>query len=590
MGNVRNLLPLYRRLLSFVRPYRGRLIGGITFGVLYGPANVAVLAVVKRVWARFFEEGIGEMAAWQVIAVAMLLPLAMLGRGLCDFWGTYLMNWVGLRTVMDLRVRMFEHLQELSLDFYTGTRAGELMSRVTNDAGLVQQAISNVIEDIVKEPVTLVCVLGWLLYTDWKLTVTGLVLFPVCLVPIIVYGRRTRKASRAAQEHQASLLTVLHEAIAGLRVIKAFSMEERETEDFRELNRSFFRQRMRVVRSKAISTPMIELVAGLGGALVFLYACSAGLEGSKLIAFGLGLFMLYAPVKKISRVQLQIQESLGGAERIFQLLDQQPTVVESPTAKTLPRFTRSIRFENVMFNYEQPVEGFDSAVLDDVNLEVPAGSLVAIVGASGSGKTTLFNLAARFYDPTSGAVRFDGLDIREATFASLRAQIGLVTQETFLFNDTVANNIAYGKPGAPREEIINAALRAHSHDFIQQMPQQYDTVVGDLGVKLSGGQRQRLAIARAILKNPPILLLDEATSALDTESERVVQAALDDLMWGSTKRQLTMIVIAHRLSTVQHADCIIVLDKGCIVERGTHEELVKREGIYKRLYELQFNV
>jgi subfamily B ATP-binding cassette protein MsbA len=590
MGNVRNLLPLYRRLLSFVRPYRGRLIGGITFGVLYGPANVAVLAVVKRVWARFFEEGIGEMAAWQVIAVAMLLPLAMLGRGLCDFWGTYLMNWVGLRTVMDLRVRMFEHLQELSLDFYTGTRAGELMSRVTNDAGLVQQAISNVIEDIVKEPVTLVCVLGWLLYTDWKLTVTGLVLFPVCLVPIIVYGRRTRKASRAAQEHQASLLTVLHEAIAGLRVIKAFSMEERETEDFRELNRSFFRQRMRVVRSKAISTPMIELVAGLGGALVFLYACSAGLEGSKLIAFGLGLFMLYAPVKKISRVQLQIQESLGGAERIFQLLDQQPTVVESPTAKTLPRFTRSIRFENVMFNYEQPVEGFDSAVLDDVNLEVPAGSLVAIVGASGSGKTTLFNLAARFYDPTSGAVRFDGLDIREATFASLRAQIGLVTQETFLFNDTVANNIAYGKPGAPREEIINAAVRAHSHDFIQQMPQQYDTVVGDLGVKLSGGQRQRLAIARAILKNPPILLLDEATSALDTESERVVQAALDDLMWGSTKRQLTMIVIAHRLSTVQHADCIIVLDKGCIVERGTHEELVKREGIYKRLYELQFNV
>ena len=224
MGSVKDLLPLYRRLLSFVRPYRGRLIGGIAFGVLYGPANVAVLAVVKRVWARFFEQGIGEMPGWQIVAVAMLLPVTMLGRGLCDFSGTYLMNWVGLRAVMDLRVRMFEHLQKLSLDFYTGTRAGELISRVTNDAGLMQVAISNVIEDIVKEPVTLVCVLGWLLYTDWKLTVTGLVLFPICLVPIVVYGRKTRQASRAAQEHQASLLTVLHEAIAGLRVIKAFSM------------------------------------------------------------------------------------------------------------------------------------------------------------------------------------------------------------------------------------------------------------------------------------------------------------------------------------------------------------------------------
>jgi subfamily B ATP-binding cassette protein MsbA len=591
MSDSRNLFSLYRRLLAYARPYRGRLIGGITFGILYGPANVAVLSIIKRVWAQFFEQGINGLSRWQVVGVAMLLPLAMLARGLCEFSGTYLMNWAGLRSVMELRVRMFEQLQKLSLDFYAGTRAGELISRVTNDAGLVQQAISNVIEDVVKEPVTLVCVLGWLLYTDWKLTLTGLILFPVCLVPIIVYGRKTREASRAAQEHQASLLTVLHEAIAGLRVIKAFSMEQRETADFRALTRSFFNQRMRVIRSKAISTPIIELVAGLGGALVFLYACATGLEGSKLIAFGLGLFMLYAPVKKISRVQLQIQESLGAAERIFQLLDQQPTVRESPSARALPRFSRSIRFENVTFHYDEPVNGLDHAVLEDVNLEVPAGSIMAIVGASGAGKTTLFNLVSRFYDPTSGAVKLDGQDIRQVTFASLRGQIGLVTQETFLFNDTVASNIAYGKPDASRDEIVNAAMRAHAHEFILQMPQQYDTIVGDLGVKLSGGQRQRLAIARAILKNPPILLLDEATSALDTESERVVQAALDELMWSDRQQKAhTMLVIAHRLSTVQHADRILVLDKGRIAEQGTHDELLAHGKVYRRLYEMQFSV
>ncbi|MGD0650869.1 MAG: ABC transporter ATP-binding protein [Verrucomicrobiia bacterium] len=590
MRKVRDFLPLYKRLLDYVKPYRGRLITGILFSVLYGPSNVAVLSVVKHVWAQFFEQKIAGWDWRQVAAAAMLLPLAMLVRGVCEFMTTYLLNWVGLRGVMDLRARMFEHLQQLSLDFYSGTRAGELMSRVTNDAGLVQQAISNVIEDIVKEPVTFLCVLGYLLKLDWKLTLAGVVLFPICLIPIVIYGRKTRKASRAAQEHQASLMSVLHEAIAGLRVIKAFGMEQRETEDFRGLCRSLFGQRMRVVRSKAINTPMIEMVTGLGGAMVFIYAYYMGVEGSKLITFGLGLFMLYAPVKKISRIPMLIQEGLGGAERIFQLLDQQPSVLESAAAKALPHFGKSIRFEDVSFCYEQSPNGRDSAVLDHINLEIPAGSLTAVVGASGAGKTTLFNLIPRFYDPTQGAVKIDGQDIREVTFKSLRDQIGLVTQETFLFNDTVANNIAYGKFGASMDEIISAAKRAHAHDFIMQMPQHYDTSIGDLGVRLSGGQRQRLAIARAILKNPPILLLDEATSALDTESERAVQAALDDLMFGgAAARHMTMLVIAHRLSTVQNADRIIVLDKGRIVEQGTHEELMSSGKTYRRLYELQFD-
>jgi subfamily B ATP-binding cassette protein MsbA len=569
-----------------VKPYRGRLVGGVVFSILYGPINVGVLSVVRHLWASVFGQSAGNLTFWQAFAVAMLLPVAMIARGACDFLGTYLLNWVGLRAVMDLRERLFEHLQSLSLDFYSGTQTGELISRVTNDVGAVQQAISNVVEDIVKQPVTLVCVLGWLLYSDWRLTLATLVLFPICLVPIMVYGRKTRVASRKTQEHQATLVSVLHEAIAGFRVVKAFGMEGRESQDFRELTRRVFRERMKVIRSRSISGPIIEMVSGIAAALVFIYAYVSQMQASELISFALGLFLLYDPVKKISRVNLQIQESMSAAERVFQILDTKPTVVEAPKAIALPRLRQAIRYENVSFRY-----GTNGAVLDEVSLEIPAGSIMAIVGASGAGKTTLFNLIPRFYDPTGGVVTIDGQDIRRGTLKSLRDQIGLVTQETFLFNDTVANNIAYGKPGASREEIIDAAKRAHAHEFIAQMPNQYDTVAGESGMKLSGGQRQRLAIARAILKNPPILLFDEAASALDTETERAVQAALDDLMWGGKQKKAhTMLVIAHRLSTVQHADCIIVLEKGSIVEKGTHDQLLALGRVYKRLYEMQFSV
>jgi ATP-binding cassette, subfamily B, bacterial MsbA len=584
MEHSRDNWSLYKRLLEYVGPYKGRLIGGILFGILYGPANGAVLIVVKKAWAWAFESN-WSYSWWQVFGIAVLLPVAMAARGIFDFLGTYLLNWVGLRVVMDLRVRVFEHLESLSLDFFTEARTGELISRVTNDVGVVQQSISTVVEDIVKQPVTLVSILAWLIYTDWRLTLAALVLFPVCLVPIIIFGRKTRVASRASQEHQASLVSVLHEALVGLRVIKAFSMEEREAGEFRKLCREVFHQRMRLTRARALSTPIIELVSGFGGAAAFLYAYHAQVKGSELVSMALGFVMLYEPVKKLSRVHLQIEECMGGTERVFQLLDQKSSVIESATARPLQSLRRSIRFDNVSFHY-----GKNGAVLEAVNIEIAAGSLVAIVGASGAGKTTLLNLIPRFYDPTNGAVRIDDTDIREGTFQSLRGQIGLVTQETFLFNDTVANNIAYGKPGATREEIINAAKRAHADEFIMQTPQRYDTVIGDVGTKLSGGQRQRLAIARAILKNPPILLLDEATNALDAESERLVQAALDELiLGGKQKKAHTMLVIAHRLSTVQHADRIIVLDKGRIVEEGTHEQLLARGGAYRRLYELQFS-
>src|ERR1017187_1738521 len=587
MSKMPDIWPIYQRLFGYVKPYRLRLAGGILLAIAYSASNGATLFVVKMVWAKVFEQANQQNLTWlQALAYAGLVPFIMAVRGVCDFGTTYLMNWVGGKGVNDLRVLLFEHLQSLSLDYFTGAQTGALISRSTNDVGAIQNSISTVVADIVKQPGTLIFVLAALFRFDWRLTLWTLVLFPLCLVPILVYGRRIRKAAKAMQEHQASLVSVLHEALVGMRVVKAFSMEAREAADFRGLCSRLFSQRMRIVRSKAISTPLIEMISGVGAAFVFLYAYKTDMPASTLVGMALGLFFLYEPVKKLSGVQMQLQESLSAAERIFQVMDTKPSVVESSQAIDLPRLRQAIRYEKVSFHY-----GDNGAVLDEVTLEIPAGSIMAIVGASGAGKTTLFNLIPRFYDPTGGAVTIDGQDIRRGTFRSLRGQIGLVTQETFLFNDTVASNIAYGKPGASRDEIVDAAKRAHAHEFIAEMPNQYDTVIGESGAKLSGVQRQRIAIARAILKNPPILLLDEATRALDTESERAVQAAPDALMWSGKQRKAhTMLVIAHRLATVQHADCIIVIDKGCIVEKGTHEQLLALGQVYKRLYEMQFSV
>jgi subfamily B ATP-binding cassette protein MsbA len=480
---------------------------------------------------------------------------------------------------------VFEHIQQLSVDFFNDMRTGELISRITSDVNSIQLLVAAVIEDIVKQPFSLLFLLGALIYTDWKLTLAAAVLLPLCVAPIMFFGRKIRKAARSSQKHQARLASVLHEAIVGSRVVKAFGMEEREARDFAEQSHRVLKQRLRVVVSRAITGPVIEIVASFGAALVFLYAFYSQMPSSELIKIVVGLLLVFEPVKKLSRCHVAIQESLGSADRIFQLLDRQPTVRELPTARQLPRFTKAIRFDNVTFRYDRAAASRNGAVLENINLEVPAGSLVAVVGASGAGKTTLMNLILRFYDATDGAVRIDGVDVRQVTFKSLRDQIGLVTQETFLFNDTVANNIGYGKPGAAADEIVRAAQRAHAHDFIMKMPQGYDTVIGEAGMKISGGQRQRLAIARAILKNPPILLLDEATSALDTETERAIQASLAELAEGRTT-----LVIAHRLATIRDADRIVVVADGRIAEQGTHADLLARGAAYRALHEAQFGL
>jgi len=566
----------FARLVRYARPYRGRLGAAIAAMVLYGAASAGVASQVQPILDEVLPTR--ERLGMTIVVVLLLYLVKGLGAYLSGLW----MADVGQRVVRDLRQALFTHVLGQSAAFFSQQTTGRLTSRLTNDVGQVQQAVSETLGDLARESLALVGFAALLFYYDARLALVCLTGAPLIVYPLARLGQRVRRTTRRSQEALAHITHLSHEAFAGHRIVKAFSAEEREAAKFRAASEQLYRTNMKVTSALSALPPLMEILGGLAFATALWYGsqeiASGRLTTGEFIGFITALFMMYAPAKKLSRVNANIQQARAAADRIFELLDTHSEVEDRPGAIPAARLRDAIVFSDVHFTYE----GADQATLRGVTLTLPAGHTVAIVGRSGAGKTTLANLIPRFYDVTGGTILMDGRDIRDLTLGSLRAQIGIVTQETVLFDDTIAANIAFGRPDATPAQIEAAARTAHAHEFIVALSHGYDTLMGERGHRLSGGQRQRIAIARALLRDSPILILDEATSALDAESEMLVQDALSTLMMNRTA-----LVIAHRLSTVRRADAIVVLERGRIVEVGTHDDLLSRGGPYAKLYELQ---
>jgi len=513
---------------------------------------------------------------YMVVAVLLLFLL----KGIFGFFQSYLMSDIGQRVIRDIKSQLYSKIQSLSLNYFTHKRGGELMSRITNDVKIVENAVSYGTTDLIYQSMQVVIFAVVIFFIYFKMALVAFVFLPLISFPIIKVGKALRKLSKRSQEKIADTNSLLYETIMGARIVKAFNMEDYEVNKFNRVNADYYKICMKSIKRSLLLNPSTEFLGVLAGVLVFFWGGREVIAGR--LSFGVfGLFLgsllsLIRPFKKLSQVNALNQQAMAASERIHEVLETEASVKEPQPARILSGFKKNIRFNGIWFSYA------DTQILKGVSLDIEYGQMLAIVGPSGSGKSTLVDLIPRFYDPQKGSVLIDGVNIREFSLKSLRNQIGIVNQETMLFNDTIRANISYGKPGASLGEIEEAARKAHAHDFILNCPQGYDTVIGDRGVMISGGERQRIAIARALLKDAPILVLDEATSQLDSTSERIVQEALDRLVSGRT-----VFMIAHRLSTVRNANRIVVLDKGLIVEEGTHSQLLEKGGLYKRLYEAQ---
>jgi subfamily B ATP-binding cassette protein MsbA len=595
------------RLLRYSRPYTPHLLLSVVLMAAVGAAQALTPLLIGAIFDRVLNPQSAEAPValfkipvwqhtvylqsfmpafihnvWTMVAVAILSVVAI--KGVCDYVANYLVNYVGLSAVTDLRQDVFDRVVRQDAHFFEANSTARVMSSIMNDLEKIQLALSHILADMLRQSFTALGMAAVILRTDWKLAIASLTVLPFVLVPTAKLGRRIRRSTRHAQDDTAELNQVLQETLSGHQVVKSFGAEEIESNRFREHAERLLRSNLRYVAQQAVASPVIEFLAAVTIVALVSYARDQIKAGSMttgdFAGFIVALLMLYEPVKRLTGIHNIFQQALGASQKVFEYLDRDQQITDRPGAVRLARFEKAIVFDGVSFRYPTSSDG---QVLDNVDLEVKAGEVVALVGPSGAGKTTLANLVPRFYDVTAGAIRVDGKDLRELKLASLRDKISIVAQDTFLFNDTVGANIGYGLRYATPEQVHQAARDALAEEFISRMPQGYGTIIGERGMKLSGGQRQRLAIARALLKNAPILILDEATSHLDTESEVLVQKALQTLM-----ANRTVIVIAHRLSTVRRADKIVVLDRGRIAETGRHDELVNRGGLYQRLYELQF--
>jgi len=569
---------IFSRLVPVVRPYGKKMAVAMAAMVLVAAFNAMQAYMVKPLLDNIFVNKNQDLL--NILPFALVAVFAV--KGVFYFLYFYILEWIGQCVIRDLRNRIYTHLHNLSLSFFHKHSTGSLTSRIINDVALLQGSVSSALVKVLRDALSVIGLLGVIFYMDWRLAALSIIFLPLAFTPIVFFGRRFRQVSTSYQESIGETSGILHETIAGARIVKAFCMEQYEQQRFgRKIDR-IFDILMRDTRFRSISHPLMEIIGGLAMALIIWFGGYQVLKGTSttgtFMSFLTALIMLYEPIKGVSKINSTIQAGMAAANRIFTLLDIRSDIVERPDARELPPFRDMIEFDHVGFAYDN-----EQPVLHDINLRVPRGEILAVVGPSGSGKTTLSNLLPRFYDVQKGALRIDGHDVREVTLRSLRSQIAIVTQQTILFNDTVYSNIAYGREGCTREEVVEAARAAYALDFIEELPKGFDTVIGESGARLSGGERQRVSIARAILKDTPILILDEATSSLDTESERQVQKALENLM-----QHRTTVVIAHRLSTIKNADRIIVMKEGRIVEEGTHDQLLARHGEYELLHKMQY--